>query len=374
MGTLRSIALALVACAALVSVRPASAAGLHGVHVRGEAAYGALEPGGSPVRLTLDPRWQRAAEKLLARSGAHEAAIVASDVRTGRILVWASRGPRDAVATAFAPSASLFKLVTAAALLETGRVGPGTRQCFTGGERAIEPRDLEGRGTSCQTLSESLAKSTNLVLARLAHRHLGAADLRRAATALGFHGEVPIDVRAGKSVARVPDDPFGMAKAAAGFWNGTLTPLGALFAMQTIANDGERVRFHVIDRESAQREVVGRAIDASVARSLRLMLEGTATRGTAAKAFRRADGSPALRVPIAAKTGTLVGGKPSRMYSWFAAFAPLHRPEVAVAVLLANDLRWHTKATLVGRDVLAAWLDGGDERRARRRASGARRR
>jgi cell division protein FtsI/penicillin-binding protein 2 len=64
-----------------------------------------------------------------------------------------------------------------------------------------------------------------------------------------------------------------------------------------------------------------------------------------------------------------------RMFSWFAGFAPAAKPEIAVSVMLANDLRWREKANEVARDFLAAYFDrevasrsgGGAERRARAR-------
>jgi penicillin-binding protein A len=329
---------------------------LRALRVTDDAAFASIA--GAKVKLTLEPRLQRAAERLLARSGAHEGAIVASDVRTGRVLAWASRGPRDYVAAAFAPSASLFKIVSAAALLSGGRVSPATRECYDGGEHAIEPRDLEQRGSICTTLGEALGRSVNLVIARLARRHLAPSALRRFARELGFDGEVPIDVPVGVSEVQIPDDPFGMARASAGFWNGRLTPLGALFAMQTIANGGERIRLSVLDRGGPVARVsVGRALDAGVARSMAQMLEVTTRRGTAARAFTHADGSRALPgIAVAAKTGTLIGGHPTRMFSWFAAFGPGARPEVAVAVMLGNDLQWHTKANVVGREFLEAYF------------------
>jgi cell division protein FtsI/penicillin-binding protein 2 len=258
----------------------------------------------------------------------------------------------------FAPSASLFKIVTAAALLESGRVTPATEECYAGGERAIQPRDLEAPGGACVPLREALGRSINLVFARLAKKHLSASDLRRTAKELGFAGEIPIDIPAPASVVDIPEDPFGLARAAAGFWNGRLSPLGALFAMQTIANSGERVRFSVLDRGApVQRTSAGQAIPASVARTLRSMLEVTTRRGTCARVFRHAGGAPALPgIDVAAKTGTLIGNHPARMFSWFTAFAPADQPEVAVAVMLANDLKWRTKANIVGRELLEAYF------------------
>lgn len=352
-----------------LALAPASAAaaapGVRAVRVAGDAAYGQVSSSGARVKLSLDPAWQRTAERLLAQSGAPEAAIVASDIRTGRILVWASRGDKDYVTTPFAPSASLFKIVTAAALLEGRRASTATRECYAGGDSSISARDLERGGAACSTLGEALGKSINLVFAKLAKKHLSASDLRRTAGELGFSGGVPIDVPVGESVVLVPEDPLGLARAAAGFWNGKLTPLGALFAMQTIANDGERVRFSIVDRGgSFERVSAGRALDPKVAKTLRQMLEVTTRRGTCARAFRRPDGTRALAsVGVAAKTGTLVGGKPARMFSWFAGFAPAASPKVAVAVMLANDLTWRTKANIIGREMLEAYF--GESSRGR---------
>ncbi|WP_437668953.1 penicillin-binding transpeptidase domain-containing protein [Sorangium sp. So ce131] len=370
---MRSRLFLALAAALSVWVAPATASpaprGVRHLHVAGGAVHATVGASSKPVRLTLDPELQRAAERLLARSGAPEAAIVASDVRTGRILVWASRGERDYVATPLAPSASLFKLVTAAALLEGGKVNIATPVCYTGGESAIRARDLEGRGDTCTVFGEALGRSINGVFARLASQHLTAEDLRRKARDLGFDGEVPIDVAVAPSTIEIPADALGRARAAAGFWSGRLSPLGALFAMQTIANDGERVPFSLLASPGAaargrdgagplaERGAGGRGLRPDVARTLRSMLEVTTRRGTCAKAFRKPDGTRALgAMPVAAKTGTLVGGRPSRMFSWFASFAPSDRPEIAVSVMLANDITWRTKANLVGRELLEIYF------------------
>lgn len=352
------LASAVLAAALALGAGQASAAravDLRRMRITDEAVFAPAGPGGVEVRTTIDPHLQRAAEHLLARSGAHEGAIVAADVRTGRILAWASLGERDYVVEPFAPSASLFKVVTASALLE-GHVPPSARECYEGGEHEIHPADLERRGAVCTTFGEALGHSVNLVFARLAKKHLTPDTLRRYAAALGFSGEVPIDVPVAASVIRIPDDPFGMARASAGFWNGQLSPLGGLFAMTTVANDGERVRLSLLDR-SGGRVSAGRAVSPATARALGRMLEVTTRRGTAAKAFRHPDGTPYLAgIPVAAKTGTLIGGGRARMYSWFAGYAPSTKPEIAVTVMLGNDLRWHTKANVIGRELLESWF------------------
>jgi hypothetical protein len=63
------------------------------------------------------------------------------------------------------------------------------------------------------------------------------------------------------------------------------------------------------------------------------------------------------------------------MFSWFTAFAPSTRPEVAVAVMLGNDLVWRTKANVVGRDLLEAYFahDKGGGAVAKRGGTAAKR-
>ena len=355
------------------SVVAAAPVDLRTIRVTDEAGFGRVA--GAEVKLTIDPELQRAATRILTNSSAHEGAIVASDVRTGRILAWVTRGDRDYVVAPFAPSASLFKIVTATALLEGGRVNAGTRECYEGGEHEIRPADLEGRGSTCSTFGDALGNSVNLVFARLSKKHLAPPEIRRKAGELGFFGEVPIDVNVAASELSIPEDPFGMARASAGFWNGKLSPLGALFAMQTVANDGERVRLSILDHgHPTVRASAGRAMSTGVAASLTRMLEITTRRGTAAKAFRRPDGTPSLpSISVAAKTGTLIGGKPTRMYSWFAAFAPSTKPEIAITVMLGNDIRWTTKANIVGRQVLEAYFGVGSTKAQAAAASPAKR-
>src|SRR5262249_6602680 len=104
--------------------------------------------------LTLSTKYQRAATALMRAGHVPEGAIVMTDVRTGRVLVWASMvedGPmRDIASEATAPSASVFKIITGTTLIEGG-VGPGTRQCYLGG-RAPARRGRLGRRQATRPL------------------------------------------------------------------------------------------------------------------------------------------------------------------------------------------------------------------------------
>ncbi len=322
--------------------------------------------------LTVDPELQRDVDALLDQARASEGAIVVIDVRTGRALAWASNDPsgRDLVATPYAPPASLFKVVTAAALIEDENVPPTAHQCYVGGQRSARLSNLRSSGAGgarCETFDTAVGYSRNMVMAGLAVRHLEAPALRTWARNLGFTGNIPADVDVEPGELTVQDSKEGVARAAAGFGEGKLSVLGAAYMMSIIANGGVRPQVSLIDYLVGPE---GQHLDApfspgagervlrvSTARRLTSMLEVTVREGTAAHAFRDLSGNRYLgRFGGVGKTGTLARGNPGRLFSWYAGFAPAQNPQVAVAVMLANGNQWWRKANEVARDVLRSYF------------------
>ena len=285
------------------------------------------------VGLTLDPALQRAVEKILSGSKAPSGAIIVSDVKTGRILAWASRGKEgDLVREANYPGASLFKVITTASLLEQKKVNLGDTVCYQGGESRIGANDIKPgchAGDSRVRFELALGRSLNTAFGRLAVQHLSAKSLGETAKAFGIGESPPLDLPAEKTSIKIPDDELGLARAAAGFGDAKMSPLGALYIMQTIANGGERVRLHVTGSAAdVPRVSLGRAVSKATANQLVRMLEVTTRSGTSAKAFAPTEGKPHLSV--AGKTGTLLYEKPKRLVSWFAGFAPSRDPEICL--------------------------------------------
>jgi penicillin-binding protein A len=336
---------------------------------------------GGRVELTLDAEMQRAAERLLGEADPIQGAAVVVAVDDGRVLALAGRhrespSTNDArlATSAWAPAASVFKLVTTAALLSEG-VTPTTRVCYHGGVHSVEADNLEDHPEldgRCKTLGYGLAKSQNAILARLAHDHLDPVKLERAARALGF-GEAPeFELPTTASTLSLPSDPLAFARVAAGFWNTNLSPLHCALLAATIARGGETPPLHLVDRvvdgggrvqPLPARAAVHRAISPSTAESLAHMMVGTTEWGSANRAFR--DSSTGRRrlagVRVAGKTGTLTGKDPGGLaYSWFVGFAPANHPQVAFAVLLGRADEADVRAAEVARALLATWMTSGE--------------
>lgn len=330
--------------------------------------------GSRKAELTLVPKYQRAALGLLRGGRVPEGAIVLTDIKTGKVLVWASYvedgAIHDVASEATAPAASVFKVVTGAALMEAG-LTPNTKQCYSGGEhsiRAIDMVDDKRRDKWCATLSEAMGRSLNTVFARLAQKSLDRDKLTSVAAKLGWGQDIPFDVKIAQSTLSLPDDELGFARTAAGFWNSTLSPFQGANLATTIANGGEMVRLHIVasvkDEEGeiyrgpSGRQVIKRALDESTAASLTTMMEATVANGTSYKSFHDKRGRPFLPdVRVAGKTGTLTKPTPEGpFYTWFVGFAPSRKPEVAVSVLVANRAKWRVKATNVACEMLRVYF------------------
>jgi cell division protein FtsI/penicillin-binding protein 2 len=334
------------------------------------------------ARLTVDPGLQRGATRLMALHHVPEAAMVLIDVATGRVLTYASHlehgDARDLCAEATAPSASVFKIVTGAALIEDAGLSPDTRQCYSGGEQKILPSDLEDderRDRWCTTLAGAMGHSTNAVFAKLALRDLKPAVLEAMAQRLGYDEPVPFDVAVQASTLTLPGDDLGFARTAAGFWNSTLSPLEAAWLSAIVARGGDAPRLSIVSEvvgdkggvlySQPEPSSVRRAMQRDTAQALTKMMEVTVAEGTSYRAFHDARGTSFLPgITVAGKTGTLTNAQDHRFYTWFTGFAPSRPlqgesakvPQVAVAVLVVNEPTWHVKANVLARELLREYF------------------
>lgn len=313
---------------------PPSLDGLDSTRIAADAEGLAVPLPGGEARLTLDPDLQNTASSLVASAQAREAAVVLMDVGTGRVLVYASHvddGPaRDLCAEATAPSASLFKIVTAAALIEDAHLGPTTRQCYSGGARRVSSVDLvddPARDRWCATLAGAMGRSLNTVFARLAAQNLQPKQVDEMAHRFGYGKPLEFDVPVQTSTVHVPSEPLEFARTAAGFWNSTLSPLAAAEISAIVARGGEHVRPRIVDSVvgpgntvvwSAPEEATGhRVLERETAEALAEMMTHTVTEGTSRRAFHDAKGQPFLPgVIVAGKTGTLTDANAQRYYTW----------------------------------------------------------
>jgi peptidoglycan glycosyltransferase len=326
---------------------------------------------GSRAVLTVDKDLQSHMQSIFARYDVPQAGLAAIDPQTGRVLAFvgyeAGKGASARMVTDPAPpAASVFKIVTASALIDAG-VKSSTSVCYGGGMRGLEQADLVDspkRDRWCATLGDALGYSINAIFAKLADRHIDEARMTQYVSAFGFGQRLPFDLPAAPSPADVPDSRLERARMAAGFWHSQLSPLHGALLASTIANDGEMPYAAIVDRiESPSGETLyehtprtfRQVLPRNTARQTGEMMTNTVTKGTAKKAFWDQRGRPFLPgIRVAGKTGTL--SRDNRTYNWWVGYAPVDDPQIAVAALVVNEPKWRIKASYVAKEALREYL------------------
>jgi peptidoglycan glycosyltransferase len=346
------------------------------------ARYEAPLKDGRRAVLTLDPTLQALAEKLLSEARAPRGAIVAM-APDGRILALAgrrseptARGAREAAAAdpgttsppafdwrlatdVWAPAASVFKLVTASALVAAG-VDPSDKVCFHGGLRSVQESNLrdDKRDSRCETLTYGVAHSNNAILGKLAFQRLAPAELTRFAHDLGVAEGLPgAELRGTAGAIDIPAArDLSFAQTAAGFSGSSLSAVGGALLAATFADDGEQPMPWLvtsIDGVAVPPPGKRRAVTSEVARAVGRMMQATCEFGSASRSFGRRQ---AIRV--AGKTGTLTRTEPFYMeHSWFVGYAPAEQPEIIVSVVLGNPENWHLRGHEAARRLIDRALD-----------------
>jgi penicillin-binding protein A len=370
------------ATAAAQSVTGAAASSRVGSTIRfdtlqrvGDGYFAATTDGGR-AELTLDPGMQEATDEVLRVFAIPYAGAVVLSIPDGRVLAMVGRsaadprlGAEELALHPWAPAASVFKVVSASALVELGGVSGATRTCYHGGVSSILPDnlvDLPAIDGRCDTLAYGLGKSQNAILAKLASRHLTTESLGRVGAAFGFGETIPFELPVEPSHLDVPSDPLEFARTAAGFWHSTLSSMHGALLAATIANQGVMPAPTLISRAvgidgspiALPVAVPRRVVAAATAREVGKMMELTTRIGTAKATFNDKKGHRLLAVDVAGKTGTL-GAETDHGYvgySWFVGYAPADHPKIAFAVTLGNHPNWRIKATYVARRIVTEYL------------------
>jgi penicillin-binding protein A len=294
---------------------------------------------------------------------------VVLDPATGELLAYAGTDPLRLPPNETYPAASLVKVVTAAAALET-IPGVADRTChFVGSPYRLTPSRIvpPQRGTEI-SMERALATSNNQCFAQIAVNDLGATRLLETFKRFGLLQSPGPGHPSGEAETPEAGDRFALGKLGCGLAGLRITGLHAAEIAATLST-GKRVAPRWIARVTdasgkdlalPQRVGAETVLPADTAARLREMMTETTLSGTARRAFRGRYGRPLLReMNVAGKTGSLSGTQPPGRYEWFIGLAPADRPKIAIAVLVVQQKRWHTNASTVGAQVLNAIFCSG---------------
>lgn len=330
---------------------------------------------GRQINYTIQGSLQKRVHDYMAQHQVPYGVFVAVEPATGRILgmtSYSSVDPEWTRSSAYElyPMASLFKIITATAALESRKITPESVIEFRGGATSESPRywEINPRGRNSQMdVTYAMGKSINPVYGRLASDFAGKTSVMASVSRFGFNQELFPGSPAKPSQAVEPQSDNDLMLMGAGLDHDVkISPLHAAVIMSAIANGGRMMApsltNSILDEKGREEETfvpqeIRRLVTQETATSLTQMLSSTVLTGTSRKAFHDRHGRPLLDVPIAAKTGSINGTDPKGHYTWFAAFAPMQNPRIALVALVINPAKWKIKASQVGEQALEAFFE-----------------
>jgi peptidoglycan glycosyltransferase len=351
---------------------------------------------GDTLITTLDPQAQRIATEQLDATGS-PGAVVALDPRTGAVKVMASTPGYDpnrlgapgvfralnsagsgaplldrSTQSSYAPG-STFKVVTAAAAIDSGRYTPdsiidGSSPKTISG---VPLRNDRGESYGPISLTTAMTNSVNTVFGQIGEA-LGKRTMADYMRRFGFYAKPPLDYPADELLASgerlngrllpVTSDQVDVGRMAIGQDKLAVTPLQMALVVAAIANGGRLMKPHLADRivdpdgrtvKRIEPELAGTPVSAQTAEQVNQMMRNVVESGT----------GTAVQLPgieVAGKTGTAEIGVTGANLTQpsFVAFAPADNPRIAIAVTVERSQGGFggTVAAPIARAVLESLL------------------
>jgi peptidoglycan glycosyltransferase len=353
---------------------------------------------GSDIVTSIDAEAQRVALSDLEEQGF--GAVVAIEPSTGAVRVMASNAPFDPnripyefgklsnedvetpllnrATQGLYPPGSTFKVVTAAAGLQSGVITPETTIDAPGtivDEGHVLANDFE-EGFGPITLDFALTNSVNTWFGQLGQK-VGNDELFETMEKFGFNSTPPIDLpddevfNSGiyeEEQTLTRNDPVDLARVAIGQERLLATPLQMAMVAAAIANHGKLMKPQIWKRvvdpdgrvtKKLDPSVYSEPVSAKTAEELTTAMEGVVSEGTGTNAAISG-------VSVAGKTGTAetpgneaCGGGEEENQAWFMGFAPADEPKIAiVASVECTEQFGNDVAAPIFRDVAETILNG----------------
>jgi stage V sporulation protein D (sporulation-specific penicillin-binding protein) len=317
---------------------------------------------GDSIYLTIDFNIQsiveRELDKAVSDTASKRGMVMVIDPQSGEILALASRPEYDPNQYGEYPESirrnplfsdmyepgSTFKVITAAAALEEGKVNPASTFYCPGyiiiENQRIQCWNKDGHGH--QNFETALENSCNPAFATMA-LELDKERFYRYIKAFGFGKQSGVDFP-GEAAGRLKPLPDikRLELANIGFGQGiSVTPLQLAMGVAAVANGGYLLKPQLIKeirardgriKRQSRRQVVRQVISTSTAKMLSRMLESVVAVGSGSRA--QLEG-----YRVAGKTGTAQKVLPgsvgySQLIASFVGFAPVDNPRVLVVVIL----------------------------------------
>lgn len=331
------------------------------------------------VHTSLDPTLQHRLTILLRRYAPLIGAGVVLEPATGAVLAMVSyrnknldpavlaEGRTNYCLYAGFPAASLFKIVTAGAVLEKKAYTSYKTMPVSGRFHTLYKHQLGLKRRRFKARSISLEKafslSVNPFFGNLGIHVLNEVELRDTARSLLFNVPLEFDLPVGVSRMLEPKTEYGRAEQACGFnTETTISPLHAAMIAALPVNKGIIMRPFLVERLESGTGVelyyrclkpLSHPFKEKTIKNLRRLMRGTVRYGTARKSFahlKRVRGS--RKWVLGGKTGSIDMPNREGRCEWFAGYGVNGNRRIAVAIVLVHGERRTISSAYVAAEVI----------------------
>jgi len=327
------------------------------------------------LKYTTNHKLEKRIKRLLKKYRSDFASVVVIDNNTGKILSavdYTKKGRKFGISLSFSstnPAASVFKVITAADLVENTSISKDSLFSYNGKSSTLYKYQLKkkkNKWTRTIPFKSAFARSNNVIFGKAAIYNSSASSLRKTANKFGFNTDLLQIIDTGESQLYNVSNEYALAELASGFNRGTMiSPLHGAVIASVIANDGILKKPTILDEifDSKQDRVVWkpkyilkRVISKKAASQVKSMMINTVKKGTARGAFKPWKMKKLAGIEIGGKTGTITGGLPYGKRDWFVSYAkPIDEREgkgISVCVMIVNVKHWYIKSTYLAKKII----------------------
>ena len=331
------------------------------------------------IETSIAPDLQQYIQGQLDRTYANRIGVVAMNPLTGSILamVGYTRDPdaQNPCTDPTFPAASVFKIVTAAAVIESRGLRPDTQLQYNGRKYTLYRSQISkktNRYTHQISLRDSFAQSINPVFGKLGALHLSPQELQTYAEGFGFNQKMEFELNLPRSQVTVPKDTYQRAEIACGFNRETqISPVHGAVLASSLVNGGRLMEpalvNHVSEKTgktlfSRHSKTLGHPIDAETADLINELMEETIRSGTCKKAFRGYRNDKILsHLVIGGKTGSIGSDSPEIRFDWFVGYAtnPNGKEALAISIVVEHEKFIGTRSSEYARKIMKYYFQNG---------------
>ena len=318
--------------------------------------------------------------KRLTRGKPQRIAFVIMEADTGKIIAMTGfdlENPDTNPCTeSDYPAASIFKIVTAAAAVETLGYTPQTQLYFNGNKYTLYKRqlkDVKNKYSYKISFSRAFAESVNPVFGKIGKNYLGKEKLESYAGAFGFNRVIHSELPFTSGSFETNGSAYHLAELGCGFNNDTtISPVFGAMLISAVVNSGKvmlpSIVEHVTDSDGHiiyknKKATYITAIKPETAATMMQLMEKTISKGTARKSFRGALRDKVLsKLIIGGKTGSLYNKEHTVKYDWFTGFGKEKKTnkKIALSIVVGHRKYIGTRATTYAKMILKKYFKKND--------------